>query len=576
MQGQGRRRRGFHRLALLCTLGCAVTAGPITPHPAAEVKRELVATARWLHFPVKIGAPKREVTITSKGFADYRFEIELADANADWWAPLDLSRWRGRSITVSVSHLPDGSRALRSLRLSDEIVGADTLYREPLRPQLHFSARRGWNNDPNGLVFYNGEYHLFFQHNPYGWEWGNMHWGHATSRDLIHWREHGDVLSPDAMGPMFSGSAVVDWKNSSGLGAGAKAPMVLIYTAAGNPAMQCLAYTIDGRAFTKYRRNPVLGQITEGNRDPKVFWHERTRRWVMVLYVGFPEPGKVDANDRQGRRDTIHFLNSPDLRNWTLMSTTEGFYECPDLFELPVDDRPAVKKWVLTAASSDYMVGSFDGARFTAETGKVKGHFGRGFYAAQTFSDNPDGRRIQIGWLQAPSPGMPFNQSMSLPMTLSLRSTAEGPRLARQPVQELAKLRVSSAHRGPLRLKEGDANPLADAGGELLELRADFEPGDAAAVAFTVRGVPIVYDAGKEELMVNGHRALAPLKSGRQRLIVYADRTAFEVFADDGLVYVPMPVIPSPGDTAVRVSTKGGTVRFRTLDLHLLRSAWNR
>ena len=125
-------------------------------------------------------------------------------------------------------------------------------------------------------------------------------------------------------------------------------------------------------------------------------------------------------------------------------------------------------------------------------------------------------------------------------------------------------------------MKEGDANPFADAGGELLELRADFEPGDAAAVAFTVRGVPIVYDAGKEELMVNGHRALAPLKSGRQRLIVYADRTAFEVFADDGLVYVPMPVIPSPGDTTVRVFTKGGTARFSTLDLHLLRSAWDR
>jgi fructan beta-fructosidase len=202
------------------------------------------------------------------------------------------------------------------------MIGRGTLYREPLRPQFHFSARRGWNNDPNGLSFYEGEYHLFFQHNPYGWGWGKMHWGHATSRDLLRWTEHGDLLFPDAMGPMFSGSAVVDWKNSTGFGAGAIPPLVPIYTAAGHPTTQCLAFSADGRAFTKYNRNPILGQIAEGNRDPKVFWHEPTRRWVMVLYVGFPEPGKVDADGRQARRDTIYILNSPDLKNWTLTGST--------------------------------------------------------------------------------------------------------------------------------------------------------------------------------------------------------------------------------------------------------------
>jgi len=568
----GRLHDALRCLIVFLTLGCALTAGPTTSRPAAETKRELVATARWLHFPVKTGAPKREVTVTSKGLSDYRFEIELADGDADWWAPLDLSRWRGRSITVSVNQLPDGSRALRSLRLSDDIIGKETLYREPLRPQFHFSARRGWNNDPNGLAFYSGEYHLFFQHNPYGWDWGNMHWGHATSRDLVHWQEHGDVLFPDAMGPMFSGSAVVDWQNSSGLGAGAKPPLVLIYTAAGSPTTQCLAYSVDGRSFTKYNGNPALKQITEGNRDPKVFWHEPTRRWVMVLYVGFPGPAK--AGGKQARRDTIHVLSSPDLKHWTLMSTTEGFYECPDLFELDVEDDPAVRKWVLTAANSDYMVGTFDGARFTPETGRLKGNLGRGFYAAQTFSDCPDDRRIQIGWLQSPSPGMPFNQAMTLPQALSLRSTSEGLRLARQPVEELNTLQLYSTRRGPLRLKEGDPNPFVNTGGELLELRADFEPGEASEVSFTVRGIPIVYDPGKGELTLNGQRAPAPLRSGRQNLIVYADRTAFEIFADDGLVYVPMPVIPSSADTSVQVSAKGGSVRFQTLDLHVLRSAW--
>ncbi len=258
----GRLHDGLRCLIVFLTLGCALTAGPTTSRPAAETKRELVATARWLHFPVKTGAPKREVTLTSKGLSDYRFEIELADGDADWWAPLDLSRWRGRSITVSVNQLPDGSRALRSLRLSDEIIGKETLYREPLRPQFHFSARRGWNNDPNGLAFYNGEYHLFFQHNPYGWDWGNMHWGHATSRDLVHWREHGDVLF--LMPWARCSAAALSWTGGTPAASVRERGrrLSLIYTAAGSPATQCLAFSVDGRSFTKYNGNPVLRQIT--------------------------------------------------------------------------------------------------------------------------------------------------------------------------------------------------------------------------------------------------------------------------------------------------------------------------
>ena len=188
---------------------------------------------------------------------------------------------------------------------------------------------------------------------------------------------------------------------------------------------------------------------------------------------------------------------------------------------------------MLTAANSDYMLGQFDGTKFTPETEKLKGQRGRGYYAAQTFADIPaaDGRRIQIGWLQAPSPGMPFNQCMSIPLELTLRSTPAGPRLAWQPVKELEALRTKSHRLGPLTLAEGEANPLARAGGELLELRAEFEPGSAAEVAFTVRGVPIVYDAKAQEIAVDNHRAPAPLCNGRQRLIVYVDRTAMEVFA---------------------------------------------
>ena len=322
-------------------------------------------------------------------------------------------------------------------------------YREPLRGQFHFSSRRGWNNDPNGLVFYDGEYHLFYQHNPYGWGWGNMHWGHAVSSDLVHWQELGDALAPDPLGPMFSGSAVVDWKNTSGFGKPGQPAQVLIYTAAGDPTVQCIAFSTDGRNYAKFSGNPVVKQITGGNRDPKVIWHEPTQKWVMTLYV------------EQNRVHTIQFLSSPNLKDWTRMSHTDGFFECPDFFELPVDGDAANRKWVLTAASSEYMVGTFDGTTFTPETPKLPGHRGRGFYAAQTFSDIPseDGRRIQIGWFQTETPGMPFNQSMTIPLELKLTATLEGPRLTWTPVKELASLRARSHRFDPVTLQPDTGQP---------------------------------------------------------------------------------------------------------------------
>jgi sucrose-6-phosphate hydrolase SacC (GH32 family) len=539
----------------------------------SDVSREFAATKRYLNLPVKNGAPRRVVEVLVEGRAVRRFDIELADAEPDWWAPLDLSPLAADRVTLRVDRLAEDSQALTLVEPSDTIEGAEQLYREKLRPQFHFSARRGWLNDPNGLAFYNGEYHLFFQHNPYGWSWGNMHWGHAVSRDLVHWQEQGDTLYPDDMGPMFSGSAVVDWKNTSGFGTADKPALVLLYTAAGNPAVQCVAYSTDGRAFTKYRGNPVVKQITGGNRDPKVIWHEPSQHWVMTLYVGMP--GEKDAQGKATTKHTIHFLTSPNLKDWTVGSVVEGFYECPDLFDVPLDGDAAQVKWILTGASSEYMVGSFDGRVFTPETPKLAGHRGRGFYAAQTFSDIParDGRRIQIGWLQAPSPGMPFNQAMSLPLELRLRTTGEGPRLTWTPAKELEALRTKSQRLTPFSLQPGAANPLAESGGELLELRAEFEPGEAE-VRWMIRGTAIVYDAKRQELIVGQQRAPAPLQDGRQRLRVFVDRTTIEAFAADGLTYVPLPVVSAEDDRSVEVSVSGGPVRFDQLEVHQLRSAW--
>lgn len=529
-----------------------------------DVARELVVTARYLRIPVRRGAPNRVLSLVVDGTPVVRNDVELAPAEPEWWAVMDVSGWTGRKVTLQVDALPEDSRGLASISQGDSLPDAASLYREPLRGQFHFSPQRGWNNDPNGLVYFNGEYHLFFQHNPYGWGWGNMHWGHAVSPDLVHWNELGDVLAPDSFGPMFSGSAVVDWRNSSGLGRNGKPPLVLLYTAAGHPTVQCLAYSTDGRTFAKLPSNPVVKEFTPDNRDPKVFWHEPSGKWVMTLYV------------ETNRVHTIQFLGSSNLRDWTPLSRNDGFFECPDFFELPVDGKASQRKWVLTAASSEYQVGTFDGTRFTPETAKLPGHRGQGFYAAQTFSDIParDGRRIQIGWFQTETKGMSFNQSMTIPLELKLASTADGPRMTFTPVRELEKLRTKSHRFDRTTVSPGGPNLFAGLDEELVELRAEFEPGNATEVAFNIRGAAIVYDVRKQELSVSGHRAPAPLRNGRQRLVIYCDRTGLEVFASDGLTYIPKPFQPRPDERSLAVEVKGSPVTFGTLRTWRLKSAW--
>ena len=294
--------------------------------------RDIRAAQHWLWFPVKSGAEKRVVTVTCHGETVHRFEVELADAETDWWSPLDIHRWQGEMLTVSFDPLPEGSRGLAEITQSDQELGGDDLYRERLRPQLHFSAKRGWLNDPNGMVYFDGLYHLFFQHSPFSWGGSDKWWGHAVSRDLVHWEEWDEALAPDDLGAMWSGSGVVDHDNTSGLGEDGHPPLVLVYTAAGDPFVQCLASSTDGCTFTKYSGNPVVGNITEGNRDPRVFWYAPGRHWVMTLWV------------EQNGHNTIHFLTSPDLKAWTPASVTDGgpgsdgfLFECPDMFELPVD-----------------------------------------------------------------------------------------------------------------------------------------------------------------------------------------------------------------------------------------------
>jgi fructan beta-fructosidase len=517
--------------------------------------REIKLTEHYLLLPVRHGEAKRRTQILVDGVAVREFDIELS-ARPEWFAHVDVSAWIGKDAVVRAKGVSAGNPSLDLIAPSATIWNSEQLYREPLRPQIHFSSRRGWLNDPNGMVYSKGQYHLFYQHNPYGWAWGNMHWAHAVSSDLTHWEELPIALYPVKYGDWaFSGSAVVDKADSSGWKLGDRDVLVAAYTSTGRG--ECIVYSNDqGRTWTEYERNPV---VKHAGRDPRLLWHEQSRQWVMAVYDEF-----------EGKR-WIAFHTSPDLKSWTFQSRIEGFFECPDIFELPVDGDDNNRKWVLTAADSDYMIGTFDGHAFSNETQKLKGNLGRGFYAAQTFSNDPKGRIVQIGWLQAPSPAMAFNQCMSIPIELKLVSTAQGPRLARWPVSELAGLREKTLD---LRAKEiaPGANALAEFTGEILEVEAVFEPAESKVVEFLIRGIKVAYDSEKQELSVQERRVPAPLINGKQHLRLFLDRTVLEVFASDGLTYVPMPLIPAADNLTMSLSVRGGSAKFEQLSVHRLSS----
>jgi fructan beta-fructosidase len=526
-----------------------------------DQERELIAAKRYLNLPIRDGAPKRRFQVFVDGRAERDVVVPFADETPDYWVFMDLVPFRGKTLRLHVERLPEGSQALAAVEQSDSIKGAEGLYREPLRPQVHFTTRRGWNNDPNGLVYHAGEWHLFYQHNPYSTRWDNMHWGHAVSPDLMHWQELPVALYPDPLGPCFSGSAVVDRQNTAGFQQGAEPAMVCIYTAAGNPVVQCLAYSTDrGRTWAKYAGNPVLGHIIGGNRDPKVLWYAPGNCWIMALFL--------DAND-------YGLFSSPDLKRWERLGTVTvpGSSECPEFFEIPVDGTPAETRWVFYGGNGSYLVGRFDGRTFTPESGPHALHHGNCFYASQTFTDAPSDRRVLIAWGTVGMPGMPFNQMMTQPVELTLRGTDEGLRLFVEPVAELAGL-----HERPIRLGETAVpvgeTPVAGVDAETLHLRAEFATGEAASFGLLVRGVGVSYDARAGRLECCGQ--VAPLKpeDGKVTLEVIVDRTSVEIFANRGRLYLPVGVLAPQKRRDLVLFSREAPTRLVSLEAWPLKPIW--
>ncbi|PJI88499.1 glycoside hydrolase family 32 protein [Sphingomonas koreensis] len=447
------------------------------------------------------------------------------------------------------------------------LASAASAQQADVRPGYHYGPARNWMNDPNGLVYYDGEYHLFYQYNPHGDRWGHMNWGHAVSRDLVNWEEL-PVAIPETDVMAFSGTAVIDWNNTTGFGKNGKPPMIAIYTGHDPKTerqSQYLAYSNDrGRTFTIH--GEVLNAGNEKHfRDPKVFWHAPTRRWVMVVL-------KAAAN-------TAEIYTSPNLKDWTHRSSfgpaggRGKFWECPDLFELPVEGgAPGETRWVLSINLGDnaigggsggqYFVGDFDGEKFTLVPGWPAApqwmDYGADFYATISWNDMPKGdpRRVWMGWANdwryaEAIPTWPARGIMTVARTVALRKTAEGYHLLQAPVRELATLRGTPQRAPALALSETPV-PLPIEGGKAdIELELDTGTADQVSIALTdgqgwqtrigvnptvnevfvdrTRSGPHFHDG-----FANRHVAPVDLKSRKVKLRVLADESIVEVFVNDG------------------------------------------
>ncbi|MGC8639818.1 MAG: glycoside hydrolase family 32 protein [Isosphaeraceae bacterium] len=529
---------------------------------ARPARRELEITHRYLHLPVRTGAPKAHMKLSIADKTIREFEIELAEGKPHFWVFSDLEPYRGKLLRIEVEELAPGSRGLAAITQADDIPDAAHVYQEASRPQFHFTSRRGWHNDPNGLVYQAGKYHLFYQHNPYGWNWGNMHWGHAVSADLVHWKEQPVALYPREFGDWcFSGSAVVDEHNTSGFQDGRQPPLVAAFTSTGRG--ECIVFSNDqGKTWKEYAGNPV---VKHPGRNPRLLWYKPGNHWVMAVY------------DETGGRQGIAFQTSPDLKHWTFRSKIDGFFECPDLFELPIEGQPGQSRWVLYAADGKYMLGDFDGRAFHPTSGKDKLQLWYGnFYAAQTFSNTPDGRRIQIGWANGVTfPGMPFNQQMTIPVELTLRSTEDGLRMFALHSGDWTSIRTGRFSLEKITLTPGE-NPLRDVRGELFDISLLFKSAKAESLVLDLRGTRLVYDCVKQELVCKNVRApLRPFPGGVVWLHVLLDRGSIEVFGNLGRVAMSVAAIANHENRSVGVVSQGGPIDVNFLVVNGLRSAWD-
>lgn len=490
------------------------------------------------------------------------------------------------SFTIALLTFATGS--LLRARTADEQVSP---YKESLRPQFHFTYKVGWLSDINGPFYYKGEYHLFTQHCPGepNLSYPKIHWGYAVSKDMLHWREMSPALAPDERGPIFSGGgSIIDWNNTSGFKTGKEDAIVAFYTAAtyigsngsltDKPGVQCIAYSNDrGRTWTKYKDNPVVKPITQLNRDPKVFWYEPSKRWIMVMTLNC---GAWNVDNR------FMMLWSNDLKKWHELQRFDmpTACDCPDMFELAVDGDANNTRWVIWGGDTTYMIGSFDGKTFRRE-GEIHKppvawmNQGSGGYAAQTFSNTPQREkyRIQMSWLHQRStfPSMPFNQQASFPCELTLKTFDDGIRLCRYPLRGITKLHDKQFVRKNTTLKPGE-ELKPDFQSDTFDIDTRFKPGDAGQVRLQVRGEDIIYDAASKSISCHGSSAqLSPI-DGCVELRVLVDRCSIEIYGNGGrlVMYYGFPL--DKAKKSIGLTCEGKPVDVRHFSTRSVKSIWQK
>ena len=442
---------------------------------------------RYLLLPIQEEKQQAQVLLDTGHDTDTWMDVRLARNGVDYYVPFALGE--GNTATVKILGLAKDVLALNLLKLSDTFNTANTDY---YRPSYHFTPAYGWMNDPNGMVYKDGEYHLYYQYNPYGSKWGNMHWGHAVSRDLIHWQHLDPAIARDTLGHIFSGSSVVDIHNTAGYG---KNAIIALYTSASdkNGQIQCMAYSTDnGRTFTKYESNPVLTPFDglRDFRDPKVFWYEKGKCWYMIV-----------SADKETR-----FYKSKNLKKWEYVSAFgNGMgqqpcqYECPDFFQLPVNGDPNNMKWVMImninpgclfgGSATEYFVGDFDGKNFTcADAHEAKWmDYGKDHYATVTFS-NTGNRVLAMTWMSnwQYADLTPFKQNRGangLPRELKLFELDNKYYIQEGVAPEVMALRKETKELGNLTIeKEKDLAGIASGMNGAFEIEADVTA-DANGIA---------------------------------------------------------------------------------------------
>lgn len=560
----------------LCTGLVAGAQGNLQIRHLANEQNIVVldSVKKFLLLPVQDDAPEGKVNIVvnNEGQLAQSMNIRLARERVDSYVPLDLSAYVNQKVSIDISGMPSSSLCWKELKMSDSF---DMTNKEKFRPVYHHTPAYGWMNDPNGMFYKDGVYHLYFQWNPYGSVWANMHWGHSTSTDLMHWNFEGSAIVPDAWGAIFSGSCVVDHNNTAGFG---KDAVIAFYTSAkaspwGDVQSQSMAYSLDnGKTFVKYEGNPILTSSEKDFRDPKVFWYAPGKHWVMMLAVG----------------QHMEIYSSVNLKEWkkesefgAMQGAHGGVWECPDLVEIPVEGTRE-KKWVLICnlnpggpfggSAAQYFVGSFDGKKFVNEspTQTKWMDWGKDNYATVTWNNAPDGRCIALGWMSNWQyannvPTRQYRSANTLARDLTLYREGQELYLKSTPSVEVKKARGKKVSIPSFKVSEKHemVNLFEEKQGA-YEVEIVIQNAGASKIAFSLLNdkgekVSMYYDLNRKQFVMDRSESgtvdfskdfpavtVAPANVDKElTLRLFVDRSSIEAFGEDGKFVMTNLVFPS-------------------------------